>query len=918
MMATAPRQFVNRGSVLAFGFIIRWNIIGMDEARQRVLELWRPGVQVKTAHDAFIVLLPEPVRVLAEEAIGEPLVRSHDVFAALPLEAGKLEESHSLGGALLFAKAGEIKSVTVAELPNEDVAGWIDTSTVTIADVTSLGDPPVKLVFQSVQFDPRCDLADIPPASAELLQLLSDARTGKQTPPPSPTFFSLLRAGFLRLANSFRRRPAQAASSPNALQRPTGAAAKKPSRLSSWLSDAALRVMDLTRLSEFINRQRARYLYRMVKMMQSGDLQEGLRYAIPLKDVNEVVKHTRLSFRLPQPRASLAIRPHRTAASSSWQMGGDIFAYLRTLYRESFVRLDAQGRIEEAVFVLTELLAEHAEAVSYLEKHGKFALAAEIAEARQLDAAMVIRLWWLAGDKRRAISVACRTGQFEAAVRRLAPTHPEESDKLRTLWAERLASEGKYVHAAEAIWPLKEARYLAWQWFNQAVDLGGNGAAVALAKGAARFPEKFDELSPRIKGLLADESRECAEDRWAFANTLHFEPTSPESESLARLAARCVVRDHQQGMLALQPYQLRGLLEYSADAALRTDVPSLNSLQHITPETPSPSVIEIAAQDIGAHYIKDVALLPGGRLLLALGEAGLRLLSREGKTIAIMDQPAEKLVISEDGARAIGIASRGSVSRLTRIDPLARTASYWCDANITAFTPTFNGSVWCVAYDKDVFLIDTLSRKFEPLWKIPDLDGPIRAMQRRRTENRLYVVTENPDGFIFWSYEQASCVLRAKDQVPSPFDPRAKEGLEEDENVAFARAAVFITEYGMVLEQTNTWWFRGGNSTWYSQRISLHSRPHMRLALADEIAGGSLVHAAGSGDRVAIPVFKEDGIHVFLFEISSQKCRLLIRLKGVKDVALRFADNILLCADDQGRLLALNLETNHLLRNLRV
>jgi hypothetical protein len=92
----------------------------------------------------------------------------------------------------------------------------------------------------------------------------------------------------------------------------------------------------------------------------------------------------------------------------------------------------------------------------------------------------------------------------------------------------------------------------------------------------------------------------------------------------------------------------------------------------------------------------------------------------------------------------------------------------------------------------------------------------------------------------------------------------------------------------------------------------------MRVALADEIARGSLAHAAGSGDWLIIPVFEPEGIHVFLLGITSQTRRPLIRLKGANDIALRLADNILACADDQGRVLALDLGTNHLLRNLRV
>jgi hypothetical protein len=148
------------------------------------------------------------------------------------------------------------------------------------------------------------------------------------------------------------------------------------------------------------------------------------------------------------------------------------------------------------------------------------------------------------------------------------------------------------------------------------------------------------------------------------------------------------------------------------------------------------AAVEIAAHDAGRHFVTDLALLPDGRLLLALGEAGLLFLSRDGRPIAQLNQPAHKLVVSDGGSRVIGIASRDSVSRLVRIDVVERTASYWCDTTISTYTDNFDGSVRCVANGEDVFLIDTLAQGFEALWRIPDLGGSVRAMQRNRKEHR--------------------------------------------------------------------------------------------------------------------------------------------------------------------------------------
>src|SRR5262249_14744629 len=150
-------------------------------------------------------------------------------------------------------------------------------------------------------------------------------------------------------------------------------------------------------------------------------------------------------FSVPGRRTSLSINPLRAPAQSTWAMGPQVYGYLRKLYRQAFEWLEGQGRIEEAAFVLTELLASHAEAVSFLEKHGRLRLAAEIAEAKGLSPAMAIRLWWLAKERKRAISLALRTGEFERAIQHLSGSHPEEAAALRTVWADRLAAAGKYL-----------------------------------------------------------------------------------------------------------------------------------------------------------------------------------------------------------------------------------------------------------------------------------------------------------------------------------------------------------------------------------------------------------------------------------------------------------------------------------------
>src|SRR5262249_36169278 len=126
-LSVNPRHCVNRGSVLAWGFIIRWDVVGMKEARRRVLSLWQSGLRVKKTDAAFIVLLPAPARVVADQTLGEALVRHERWLVALPLEKAEVERLLLPGESVIFAQAGNIRHVHLPHLPDQPITQSIDT-----------------------------------------------------------------------------------------------------------------------------------------------------------------------------------------------------------------------------------------------------------------------------------------------------------------------------------------------------------------------------------------------------------------------------------------------------------------------------------------------------------------------------------------------------------------------------------------------------------------------------------------------------------------------------------------------------------------------------------------------------------------------------------------------------------------------
>src|SRR5438270_1799545 len=165
------------------------------------------------------------------------------------------------------------------------------------------------------------------------------------------------------------------------------------SRFATALHRLTGRTALASRLSRAVGRRHAAYIRKMQEMFETGDLDSALRHAIPLA---AEAGPRRLPLRAFSPRADLNIRPERSRPWSVAEISPDLHGELRRLYREAFHRLEGQERIEEAAFLLAEVLHDHEEAVAFLERHGRLRLAAEMAEARDLAPGLVVRQWFLA------------------------------------------------------------------------------------------------------------------------------------------------------------------------------------------------------------------------------------------------------------------------------------------------------------------------------------------------------------------------------------------------------------------------------------------------------------------------------------------------------------------------------------------
>ena len=127
---------------------------------------------------------------------------------------------------------------------------------------------------------------------------------------------------------------------------------------------------------------------------------------------------------------------------------------------------------------------------------------------------------------------------------------------------------------------------------------------------------------------------------------------------------------------------------------------------------------------------------------------------------------------------------------------------------------------------------------------------------------------------------------------------------------------MLITEEGIIFEKAT-----------FLTEVVPHSVKKERLAfypardrnvIDGEIASGNFVLAATGNAQVAVPVFKPDHVDVLVLTPASGAVKRYLRLHGSKSIALRMVGKKLLCADDLGRVLMLDLKTGVVLRDLRV
>ena len=337
-------------------------------------------------------------------------------------------------------------------------------------------------------------------------------------------------------------------------------------------------------------------------------------------------------------------------------------------------------------------------------------------------------------------------------------------EPVRTCWADFLARGGAYSAAVDVLWESSQARGLVGRFINLAIAQGGAPGARMLARKLVVAPETFEQVREATLALLADADPRLP---MAFAQSaqvllngrnVRVPPASVEPlRVLARPTVRALLRASNSDVKAYEV--ARGLAEAAADGALKADLPGVlpfggDPLRSRRP----PLLFDVQANDSGRTPISDAALLPDGRLLVAFGETGARLLTADGRTVAHFDRPAHHLVVSDHGDRAIAIANRGEIKLLSRIDLTNRTVLPWTEARFDSWASSYDGATWFASKVTRFHAIDALSDAMKAVWSV-DLESTCLAVARDSTRSGVSVAVRGEMAGYFF-YEANGMTLR--------------------------------------------------------------------------------------------------------------------------------------------------------------
>lgn len=903
---------VLKGYVQSSGFFFPSALMSQDVAISRLVAIWKPGSKIYGSDIGYILMSPQSSWVNCRQTQAAALVKQKNIYTSGLFSDDEIISMNLPVHSALIIDHGKHRIVPCSPDQLEHPASWIDLSDYqTIENLSSLGayppapelkTRPVKKSLDSIFEKPLPKAVQERDAILEMFEKRKKTKLEKKCTKSGTRYARYGSFGWLRFLGPFFKHPSSSA-------RPGNKTSYGPKegvhRGPTWFNFILGHLIKTTGLWYLFSNSQSRYFKKMIEMFEEGDLKNGLRHAIPLSKTGEMTPDLP-AWLSPKPRSGLTVSPHPAKGRARYTFEDSLYRHIHQLYEKAFEKLDGEGRIEEAVFILAELLQDSERAVSYLEQKGRLIEAAELAESRDLSPGLMIRQWFIAGKIERAIWIARKTLAFDKAVIMLERTHAQLASKLRLLWAKFLAQAGRYEEAVVVLWKIKEARHLAEDWIERAIAFGGINGARLLAYRAAFRPDQFMDSCQRLGAILKDTDSSMAIARTEFADALIKQPATPETQALGRIVFRPLFGDRARSKNLWPKKRFEELLNYIHDGALkadfqRTPFPDATSGKMAVSallDRRSPPM-EVTFSDFGSTEIYDFCVLPEGRSLVALGEAGVLVMNAKGKAVWHFNVPAHSFVVSDLKNRALALSPRGEVYRVSRIFIDEQKAAFWHEAKLDTYADTFDGSIWFAAEGENLFAIDVQDKTFKSFWHVSNLPGSLSRPCRSAT-SLAFMVNEDDHAKSLWRYDLPNLILRHRDYLEELHD---KIILDLSVSASGTVKMIHIQE---APDENQSIFYLQANLSKKCINIPLNMAP------------GKIHPIAASEEWFAIPLEDEFGMTIYLVDQNNPKIRMCLKLPNTKSARIRFFDNEMTICDDQGRLIRMDLYYGAIVRSLSV
>lgn len=642
-----------------------------------------------------------------------------------------------------------------------------------------------------------------------------------------------------------------------------------------------------TPASQVVSRQHRKYVDELSRQFRDQNWDDALRDAIA---IGGTATGSWMSLRLPRRRTGpLTPALGQRAGGPAVPYGQSLQGHLSQLYRQAAKSLEQEGRIIEAAFVLCDLLRSYQEAVLLLERHRQFALAAELAEGHKMSADLVVSLWWRAGRRDRAVQVARLRGAFAATIPRLAAVDAEAALALRAEWVTACQSADDHFAAVEAAWPEPSLRPLVMTDVQQGIARGGPGAAALLAYLVAHTGSA--EALVGALALLATRGPDLQEPRTLFTTTFAALRCAedPIDRRLATAALRGLSRDGDDALSPATVRRLTSNLRPRSDPLAVADLPARLVRPRMAPEM-NPTLT--AHPESGQRQVYDAAALPGGVILVALGDGGARLLTLTGQTRTHWDVPCHQLVIADHGGSALLASQYGQVLALHHVDLATGKLRRGPTLAAKSVLKTFDGALLTVVDEDGIAFVDVTVSPPTALWRELDRNASVHDISRDRTSLTALVSLAAPTAGVamteLWHWSLPDLKLRSRTPV--------------DLTDVLAGATLVAGQLATLRSRPDGWWLQ-----WRSER-----RLHEGLRLEQP---ATLV---GSGNVIALVTEETDGAHAQLRTGFPLKALPSLRFPGGSALSMRTHGDVATVWDWRGRVIALNTSTGSTLANTRL